>query len=329
MIKHVLNATDISKQGLEYIISVANIIAANPSRFGKIAQGKILATLFFEPSTRTRLSFESAMHRLGGSVIGFSDMSTSSSVKGESLEDTTRIISNYSDIMVVRHPEAFAPHKMSKVASVPVINAGDGANEHPTQTLADLATIKRRFGRLSNLTIGLCGDLKYGRTTHSLVKVLSRYPNNTFYFISPPELQMPEEILEIVERSHCEAVVTTDLETTLPKVDVLYMTRIQKERFDTLEAYEALKGCYILDREKMQLAKEDMIVLHPLPRVDEISTYVDDDPRAWYFIQAQTGVYARMALIILQLGLQNQVGKEVLHVTSHKEYHRDRLSYIS
>jgi len=303
MLRHILNISDFTKRDLDHILSVASSIAKNPSRYGEVAKGKLLATLFFEPSTRTRLSFESAMLRLGGNVIGFSDASSSSTSKGESPEDTCGTVSCYCDVMCVRHPVALTPHKMATVATVPVINAGDGANEHPTQTLTDLTTISHRFGRLTGLNIGLCGDLKYGRTVHSLAKMMARYPGNRFVLIAPPALQMPRDIIELLDREHVPYTITDSLEEAMPQLDVLYMTRIQRERFPDPAEYERLRGLYILDAEKMKLAGPDMIVMHPLPRVDEISPEVDTDPRAWYFKQAQYGVHARMALIILLLGL--------------------------
>lgn len=314
MLHHVLNISDFTKSDLDHILQVASNIAKNPSRYGEVGKGKILATLFFEPSTRTRLSFESAMLRLGGGVIGFSDMSASSTSKGETIEDTSRTVSCYCDVMSVRHPVPFKPHDMAKVATVPVINAGDGANEHPTQTLTDLVTIHQRFGRLDNLTVGLCGDLKYGRTVHSLIKMMARYPGNRFVLIAPDALQMPHEIIDMLEREGVEYTLTDDMEKAIPQLDIIYMTRIQRERFEDPAAYERLKGVYILDREKLSLAKKDMVVLHPLPRVDEIATDVDDDERAWYFKQAQFGVYARMALIIKLLELNDLMGEEFRYV---------------
>jgi aspartate carbamoyltransferase catalytic subunit len=314
MMHHVLGISDFTKQDLDHILKVASEIAKLPSRYGDVAKGKILATLFFEPSTRTRLSFESAMLRLGGGVIGFSDMSASSSAKGETIEDTARIVSAYCDVMSVRHPTAFQPHAMAAVATVPVINAGDGANEHPTQTLTDLVTINERFGRLDGLTIGLCGDLKYGRTVHSLIKILSRYPGNRFVLIAPDALQMPQDITDMLKRERIDYTVTADLESAIPALDILYMTRIQRERFPDKVEYERLKGIYVLTRDKLAAAKPDMAVLHPLPRVDEISTDVDDDERAWYFRQARYGVYARMALIIMLLGLNDLMGQDFLRL---------------
>ena len=318
MLHHLLSISDLRRAELEVILNVANDIAENPSHYSRVASGKILATLFFEPSTRTRLSFESAMLRLGGSVIGFSDTSASSSSKGESAQDTASTVSCYCDVMAVRHPEMFAPHKMATVATVPVINAGDGANEHPTQTLTDLLTIKKRFGRIDNLVIGLCGDLKYGRTVHSLVKMLARYPGNRFVLIAPDELAMPAYIIEMLERAGAAYTVNPSLESAISDLDILYMTRIQRERFDDPNQYERLKGVYVLDSAKMALASRDMIVMHPLPRVDEISTEVDSDPRAWYFKQAQMGVYVRMALIMRLLDLETMPGDEVIYVASKK-----------
>lgn len=314
MLHHVLNSSDFTKADLDHLLAVASNIAGNPSRYGEVAKGKILATLFFEPSTRTRLSFESAMLRLGGGVIGFSDMSASSAAKGESIEDTSRTVSCYCDVMSIRHPVPFSPHKMAKVATVPVINAGDGPNEHPTQTLTDLVTIRQRFGRLDGLTVGLCGDLKYGRTVHSLIKMLARYPGNRFVLIAPDALQMPADIIEMLKKDRVPYLLESNLEKAIPDLDILYMTRIQRERFEDLAEYERLKGVYILNREKLQLARRDMVVMHPLPRVDEIHTDVDDDERAWYFKQAQFGVYARMALIISLLGLNDLMSDDLLYV---------------
>ena len=306
MLRHILSIADFQKQDLDRILSVASNIAVNPSVYSEVAKGKILATLFFEPSTRTRLSFESAMLRLGGSVIGFSDAACSSAAKGETPQDTARAVSSYCDLMAVRHPEAFTPHKMAECAGVPVINAGDGANEHPTQTLTDLVTIHQRFGRLDNLTIGLCGDLKYGRTVHSLIKMLSRYPDNRFVLIAPQALQMPQDILACLDKNGVSYTLSENLEEAIPQLDVLYMTRIQAERFADKAQYQSLKGIYVLTRPKLAAAKKDMIVMHPLPRVDEIGTDVDEDERAWYFKQAQLGVYARMALMMFLLGLDTQ-----------------------
>ena len=306
--RDILNISDFDKADFDYILSVAGSIAENPSRYSEVAKGKLLATLFFEPSTRTRLSFESAMLRMGGQVLGFSEAGVSSTAKGETPEDTARTVSGYCDIMVVRHPTPLVPHRMAEVSSVPVINAGDGSNEHPTQTLTDLVTIHRRFGRLDHLTLGLCGDLKHGRTVHSLVKALSLYPGNRFLLIAPDALQMPRDVLELLDERKVAYSLTDQLDSSIGQVDILYMTRIQRERFQNPTEYRRLKGVYILDAEKMKSAKEDMIVMHPLPRVDEISPEVDADPRAWYFIQTQCGVLARMALIIKLLKLNDFMG---------------------
>ena len=265
--------------------------------------GKILATCFYEPSTRTRLSFESAMTRLGGRVIGFADANSSSAAKGESVSDTIRVISCYADICAMRHPKEGAPMVASEKSGIPVINAGDGGHYHPTQTLTDLLTIRTLKGHLDNFTIGLCGDLKFGRTVHSLINALVRYPGTRFVFISPEELRVPDYIIEMLKEKNIPYEEVIRLEDVMPQLDLLYMTRVQKERFFNEEDYVRLKDFYILDTTKMQLAKEDMLVLHPLPRVNEISVEVDDDPRAAYFRQAQYGVYVRMALILTLLGL--------------------------
>ena len=273
----------------------------NPSAYSRVCEGKLMATLFYEPSTRTRLSFEAAMKRLGGEIIGFSEPNSSSVAKGESLADTMRVVSGYVDLIVMRHPVAGAAAEAIKYTSVPFINAGDGGNQHPTQTLTDLLTIKSLKGTLNNHTIGLCGDLKHGRTVHSLVKAMTRYEDNRFVFISLEKLEMTVYIKDKIKSySYYE---TTQLEQSLRSLDLLYMTRIQRERFTDAEEYERLKDTYILDKEKMEHAKEDMLVLHPLPRVNEISTDVDDDERAVYFKQATYGMYVRMALIIKLLGI--------------------------
>lgn len=305
--RHILNIGDVDRTDMDYILKVANSIADDPTRYSEVAKGRVLATLFFEPSTRTRLSFESAMLRMGGQVLGFSEAGVSSTSKGESPEDTAGTVSCYCDVMAVRHPTPLVPHRMAKASTVPVINGGDGSNEHPTQTLTDLVTIHRRFGRLDDLTIGLCGDLKHGRTVHSLIRALSLYPGNRFVLIAPDALQMPAEILELLEENGVEYRRTGALEEAMPELDILYMTRIQRERFQNPTEYRRLKGVYVLDGEKMKLAREDMMVLHPLPRVDEIATEVDQDERAWYFRQAQCGVYARMALIIRLLALEDHL----------------------
>ncbi len=290
---------DLSVEELDDLIATAKDIAANPEKYHDSCKYKKLATLFYEPSTRTRLSFEAAMLELGGSVLGFSSANSSSASKGESMADTAKIISCYADIMAIRHPKDGAPFVASRNASVPVINAGDGMHNHPTQTLADLLTISREMGRLEDLTIGLCGDLKYGRTVHSLIEAMCRYQNIRFVLISPEELKLPGYVkYDVLEKSGFPYEEVTSLEEAMPKLDVLYMTRIQRERFSDPAAYERLKDSYILDPAKMALAKETMCVLHPLPRVNEISVAVDDDPRAAYFRQALNGKYMRMALIL-------------------------------
>lgn len=297
--RSLINILDLSVEELDALISTAKDIIAHPEAYWDKCAHKKLATLFYEPSTRTRLSFESAMIELGGQVIGFSEASSSSAAKGESMADTAKIISCYADIMAIRHPKEGAPFVASQAASIPVINAGDGSHNHPTQTLADLLTISREMGRLDNLTIGLCGDLKYGRTVHSLVEAMSRYENIRFIFISPKELKLPGSIrYNVLEKLHIPYTELTSLEDAMGELDVLYMTRIQRERFDDPWEYERLKDSYVLDTEKMKLAKDNMCVLHPLPRVNEISVKVDDDPRAAYFRQALNGKYMRMALIL-------------------------------
>ena len=293
---------DLSVEELDQLIATAKDIIANPEKYRDSCKYKKLATLFYEPSTRTRLSFEAAMLELGGSVLGFSSANSSSASKGESMADTAKIISCYADIMAIRHPKDGAPFVASRNASVPVINAGDGMHNHPTQTLADLLTISREMGRLHDLTIGLCGDLKYGRTVHSLIEAMCRYQNIRFVLISPEELRLPGYVkYNVLEKSGFPYEEVTSLEDAMPKLDVLYMTRIQRERFSDPAVYERLKDSYILDPEKMKLAKEQMCVLHPLPRVNEISVAVDDDPRAAYFRQALNGKYMRMALILMLL----------------------------
>ena len=289
----------LSVEELDELIATAKDIIAHPKAYWDKCAHKKLATLFYEPSTRTRLSFESAMIELGGQVIGFSEASSSSAAKGESMADTAKIISCYADIMAIRHPKEGAPFVASQAASIPVINAGDGGHNHPTQTLADLLTISREMGRLNNLTIGLCGDLKYGRTVHSLVEAMSRYEGIRFVFISPKELKIPGFIrYNVLEKLHIPYTEVSSLEEAMGSLDVLYMTRIQRERFDDPREYERLKDSYILDTEKMKLAKAQMCVLHPLPRVNEISVKVDADPRAAYFRQALNGKFMRMALIL-------------------------------
>ena len=297
--KHLLSPLDLSVDELDELLNLASDIAANPAKYSECCHGKKLATLFYEPSTRTRLSFETAMLNLGGSVIGFSSADSSSASKGESVSDTIRVISCFADICAMRHPKEGAPLVASMHSSIPVINAGDGGHQHPTQTLADLMTIKELKGGFDNLTIGLCGDLKFGRTVHSLIESLVRYNNVKFVLISPKELQVPSYIHnDVLRASGNEFEEVERLEDAIPKLDILYMTRVQKERFFNEEEYMRMKGYYILDKAKMELAKDDMIVLHPLPRVNEISVEVDDDPRACYFKQVKYGMYMRMALIL-------------------------------
>ena len=293
---------DLSVEELDGLIATAKDIIACPEKYRDSCKYKKLATLFYEPSTRTRLSFEAAMLELGGSVLGFSSANSSSASKGESMADTAKILSCYADIMAIRHPKDGAPFVASRNATVPVINAGDGMHNHPTQTLADLLTISREMGRLENLTIGFCGDLKYGRTVHSLIEAMSRYTGIRVVLISPEELRLPGYIkYGVLEKHRMPYEEVTSLEDAMPKLDVLYMTRVQRERFSDPAVYERLKDSYILDTEKMKLAKEQMCVLHPLPRVNEISVAVDDDPRAAYFRQALNGKYMRMALILMLL----------------------------
>ena len=303
--KHLLSPLDLSVPEIDQLIAVAEDIEKNPKKYSHICDGKKLATCFYEPSTRTRLSFEAAMLNLGGSVLGFSSADSSSAAKGESVSDTARVIGCYADIIAMRHPKEGAPMVASLSSPVPIINAGDGGHQHPTQTLTDLLTIHAEKGRLSGMTIGLCGDLKFGRTVHSLITALARYENIRFFLISPDELRIPDFVREeVLEANHIPYKECDALDGALPKLDILYMTRVQKERFFNEEDYIRLKNHYILDSEKMKLAKEDMIVMHPLPRVNEISVDVDTDARAIYFKQAQYGVYIRMALIMKLLGLE-------------------------
>lgn len=300
--RHLMSPLDLSKEELDDLLTLASDIEKNPSKYAHVCDDKRLATCFYEPSTRTRLSFEAAMMNLGGKVLGFSSAGSSSAAKGESVADTIRVVSCYADICAMRHPKEGAPLVASLVSKIPVINAGDGGHQHPTQTLTDLLTIRSLKGRLDNITIGLCGDLKFGRTVHSLIEALVRYPNVKFVLISPEELRIPDYIREDVLRaSGHEFEEVTRLEDALPKLDVLYMTRVQKERFFNEDDYVRMKDFYILDKEKMKLAGPDMLVLHPLPRVNEISTEIDSDPRAAYFKQVQYGVYVRMALILTLL----------------------------
>lgn len=301
--RHLMTPLDFSTSELDALFDLASDVERFPEKYAHACDGKILATCFYEPSTRTRLSFESAMTRLGGRVIGFADANSSSAAKGESVSDTIRVISCYADICAMRHPKEGAPMVASEKSRIPVINAGDGGHYHPTQTLTDLLTIRSLKGRLDNFTIGLCGDLKFGRTVHSLINALVRYPGTKFIFISPEELRVPDYITEMLKEKNIPFEEVIRLEDVMPQLDLLYMTRVQKERFFNEEDYVRLKDFYILDTTKMELAKSDMLVLHPLPRVNEISVEVDDDPRAAYFRQAQYGVYVRMALILTLLGL--------------------------
>ena len=312
--RHLIDSLDLSVAETQEILDLADRIAADPAAYAHCADGKILATLFYEPSTRTRLSFETAMLNLGGKALGFAGAEQCSATKGETVADTARVVSCYADIIAMRHPKEGAPLRASMYSKIPVINAGDGGHNHPTQTMIDLLTIRQRKGRLDHLKVGFCGDLKFGRTVHSLVNSLVRYPENEFYFISPEELKVPDYLIEDTLKP-AKAIYheVTSLEDTLPELDVLYMTRVQKERFFNEEDYIRLKDIYILDQEKLNLAKSDMPVLHPLPRVDEIATEVDDDPRAAYFQQVLNGKYIRMALILSLLGLTDPVtGKKVL-----------------
>lgn len=303
--RHLMSPLDFSVEELEKLLDLANDIEANPQKYAHACEGKKLATLFYEPSTRTRLSHEAAMLNLGGSVLGFSSADSSSASKGESVADTIRVISCYADICAMRHPKEGAALVAATHSNIPVINAGDGGHQHPTQTLTDLLTIRSLKGRLDNMTIGLCGDLKFGRTVHSLIHALVRYPGIKFILISPEELKLPGYILtDVLDRLEIEYEEVVRLEDAIPDLDLLYMTRVQKERFFNEEDYIRMKDFYILDSKKMELAKEDMYVLHPLPRVNEIAVELDNDPRAAYFKQAQYGVYIRMALILTLLNIE-------------------------
>lgn len=303
--RHLMSPLDFTVEELNQLLDLASDIENNPDKYSHACAGKKLATLFYEPSTRTRLSFEAAMMNLGGNVLGFSSASSSSASKGESVSDTIKMISCYADICAMRHPKEGAPLVASTKSSIPVINAGDGGHQHPTQTITDLLTIRSLKGRLSNLTIGLCGDLKFGRTVHSLINALVRYENITFVLISPEELKIPDYIREdVLIQNKVSFKEVERLEEVMPELDLLYMTRVQRERFFNEEDYVRLKDRYILDMKKMSYAKEDMLVLHPLPRVNEIAVEVDNDPRAAYFKQVQYGVYARMALILILLEIQ-------------------------
>ena len=297
--KHLIDIMELTTGEIDEMISVAKDIIDNPGKYAEKCKGKKLATLFFEPSTRTRLSFEAAMYELGGNVLGFSEAQSSSAAKGESVSDTIRTVGSYADIIAMRHPKEGAPMVASRKSTVPIINAGDGGHNHPTQTLTDLLTISRAKGRFNDLTIGFCGDLKFGRTVHSLIGAMSRYKNVKFMLISPEELKIPEYLKhEVLEKNGMEYVETTDLEAAMPQLDILYMTRVQRERFFNEQDYIRLKDSYILTPDKLINAKEDLSILHPLPRVNEISVAVDDDPRARYFEQVLNGKFIRMALIL-------------------------------
>ena len=302
--RSLIDIKELSVNEIDELVATALDIIENPQKYSEKCKGKKLATLFFEPSTRTRLSFEAAMYELGGNVLGFSSADSSSSAKGESVADTAKMISCYADIIAMRHPKEGAPLVASMNATIPVINAGDGGHNHPTQTLADLLTIKRKKGRFTNLTVGLCGDLKFGRTVHSLINALNRYDGVKFVLISPEELRVPSYVKNEITKAGKEYVETKDLAESLPELDILYMTRVQKERFFNEEDYLRLKDSYILDPSKLTKAKSDLSIMHPLPRVNEISVKVDSDPRAHYFEQALNGKYMRMALILMLLGIK-------------------------
>lgn len=305
-IKNLINITDFTVEEIDDLIAVADDIVANHASYEDICAHKKLATLFFEPSTRTRLSFEAAMLELGGSVLGFSEASSSSAAKGESVSDTIRTVGCYADIIAMRHPKEGAPIVAAQRTTVPIINGGDGGHFHPTQTLTDLLTIKRKKGRLGNMTVGLCGDLKFGRTVHSLIEAMLRYENVSFVLISPHELQVPDYVKESMDKAGAKWKEVERLEDAMEELDILYMTRVQRERFFNEEDYIRLKDSYILDLEKLQAAKEDLTIMHPLPRVNEISVEVDDDPRAAYFFQALCGKHIRMALILYLLGIKRE-----------------------
>ena len=306
-IRNLISITDFSVEEIDKMIKVAGDIMTNPNKYIDICKGKKLATLFFEPSTRTRLSFEAAMLELGGSVLGFSEASSSSASKGESVSDTIRTVGCYADIIAMRHPKEGAPIVAARRTTVPIINGGDGGHHHPTQTLTDLLTITREKGRLNNLTVGLCGDLKFGRTVHSLIEAMLRYENVKFVLIAPPELRVPQYIIDMLEKAGTEYKQVETMEAVMPELDILYMTRVQRERFFNEEDYIRLKDTYILNMDKLASAKKDMAILHPLPRVNEISVEVDDDPRAAYFRQALCGKYIRMALILNLLNIVKEV----------------------
>ena len=306
--KYLIDPMDLSVEEINELIDIANDIIKDRTRYQDVCRHKILATLFFEPSTRTRLSFESAMLSLGGSVLGFSSASNTSASKGESVSDTISVVSSYCDIIAMRHPKEGAPLVATRKSTVPLINAGDGGHNHPTQTLTDLLTIYREKGRLDNLTIGFCGDLKFGRTVHSLTKAMSRYKNIKFVFIAPPELKIPEYLKhDLLDAKNLDYKEVETIEEVIEDLDILYMTRVQKERFFNEQDYIRLKDIYILDLKKLEKSKSDLIVMHPLPRVNEIAIEVDDDPRAKYFDQVQNGRFMRMALILKMLGLENEV----------------------
>ncbi len=302
--RSLIDILELNTEEIEELIHKANDIIANPSKYSEKCRGKKLATLFFEPSTRTRLSFEAAMYELGGNVLGFSEAQSSSAAKGESVADTAKMISCYADIVAMRHPKEGAPLVAAMNATIPVINAGDGGHNHPTQTLTDLLTIYREKGRLDNLTVGFCGDLKFGRTVHSLINALSRYKNIKFVLVSPEELKLPGYVKDNLKKSGLEYVQTTDLDAVMPELDILYMTRVQRERFFNEEDYLRLRDTYILRPERLSNAKEDLSILHPLPRVNEISVAIDNDPRACYFKQALNGKFIRMALILKLLEVE-------------------------
>jgi len=306
-IRNLISITDFSVEEIDKMIKVAGDIMTNPDKYIDICKGKKLATLFFEPSTRTRLSFEAAMLELGGSVLGFSEASSSSASKGESASDTIRTVGCYADIIAMRHPKEGAPIVAARRTTVPIINGGDGGHHHPTQTLTDLLTITREKGRLNNLTVGLCGDLKFGRTVHSLIEAMLRYENVKFVLIAPPELRVPQYIIDMLEKAGAAYKQVETMEAVMPELDILYMTRVQRERFFNEEDYIRLKDTYILNMDKLANAKKDMAILHPLPRVNEISVEVDDDPRAAYFRQALCGKYIRMALILNLLNIVKEV----------------------
>ncbi|BDR68125.1 aspartate carbamoyltransferase [Clostridium tetani] len=306
--RSLIDPMDFTIEEISEILNLGENISKNPTEYSNLCHNKILATLFYEPSTRTRFSFEAAMLRLGGKIIGFSEPNSSSVAKGESIADTIRTVDCYADIAVMRHPKEGAPKVASTYSNIPVVNAGDGGHQHPTQTLTDLMTIRAKKGKLSGLTVGFCGDLKFGRTVHSLIKALSRYENNKFILISPTELKIPEYIRrEILEKNNIEFKEVENIEEAIKELDILYMTRVQKERFFNEEDYVRLKDSYILTKDKLENALEDMIILHPLPRVNEIAYEVDEDPRACYFQQAKYGMYVRMALILKLLGVQQYV----------------------